>query len=109
MWSLCLSVCPPSALVSVPEPLNTFFCKFYTGDMKDVDTRENRNPLKPQAKFDNVHIACNQNSNFLGLCIRKYEIKYTYEVTKLKIEQVCFILIFKVVSDPACCMKHLFC
>ena len=35
--------------------------------------------------------------------------EYTYEVTKLKIEHMCFMLIFKVVSDPACCMEHLFC
>jgi len=35
--------------------------------------------------------------------------EYNYEVAKLKIEQVFFILIFKVVSEPACCMEHLFC
>ena len=34
--------------------------------------------------------------------------EYTYKVTKLKIERVFFILIFKVVSEPTCCMEHLF-
>jgi len=69
-------------------------------------TRENRNPLKPQVKFDNMCIVCKSEFKFLGLYIRKCEMEYTSEVTKLKIEQVCFVLIFKVVSDPACCMEH---
>jgi hypothetical protein len=49
-------------------------------------TRENRKSLKPQVKFDSVYIASKAEFKFLVLYIRKYEMEYTYEVTKLKTE-----------------------
>ena len=57
-----------------------------------LHTRQNTNLLIPQVKFNNIDIAYKSEFKSLGIYITVYDMKYACNVTKLKPEQVCYII-----------------